>query len=816
VVNVAVKPETEATIRVKGMHCATCTTAISDALNALEGVSESQVNLATEKASVRFDPTMVSRNDLERAVASAGYEVTHDVTTFTVGGMHCAACAQTIKGALERQDGVTSASVNFALGKATVAYDSELVNPRAMARAIEDAGYKVLEVEGVMADRLAREEELRELLTVLMIGIVLAIPIAVISMVPAFGDGQLMDTSLRNWLLLALSVPVQFYAGLRYYTGAYRAIRNRRANMDTLVALGTSSAWLYSVLATLAPEALASRDVYFDTSAVIITLVLLGKYLELRARSTTSEAIVRLMDLQPPTATRVEGDMETVVSVDMLGEGDVLIVRPGERIPADGEVMSGRSSADESLVTGESIPIEKAAGSMVTGGTVNLTGIIRMRASRVGRDTTLSQIVRLVEDAQTTKAPVERYADVIAGYFVPAVLAVSLISATFWYFIGSGMFDVDDAGRFSLTVFVAVLVIACPCALGLATPTAIVTGTGRGAQLGVLIKDAGTLERARKLSVVILDKTGTLTRGEPRVTRLWTAEGVTEEELIRLAGSAEKGSDHVLSKAIVSSAEERKVPLEIPMSSEIVAGEGVSSELVGATVRVGNRRLAARFGVDLGQAEARMRTMEDEGVTVVVCIEGDELKGLLGIADTVKPEAKEVIGQLKELGLKVVILTGDNARTARAVASTVGVDEFKAEVMPADKANSVKSYQEGGAVVAMVGDGINDAPALAEADIGIALGGGSDIAMEAGNIVIVGDDLRGVVAAIKLSERTYAKIRQNLFWALAYNTASIPIAAGILYPLTGWLLSPMIAAGAMALSSVSVVANASLLRRFKP
>ncbi|MGB2826293.1 MAG: heavy metal translocating P-type ATPase, partial [Thermoplasmata archaeon] len=630
------EPEAEASIRIKGMHCATCTATISDALDALEGVSESQVNLATERASVRFDPAKVSRNDLEDAIAGAGYEVLRDSVTFTVGGMHCAVCAETIKTALEETMGVTRASVNFALGKATAAYDPERVKPHVLAKAIEDAGYKVLEVEGVMAERLARKEELRELRRVLVTAIALAIPIAALSMVPAFGDGQVMQASSRNWLLLVLSLPVQFHAGLRFYRGFYRALRNRRANMDTLVVLGTSSAWMYSALVTLVPDVLGSQGVYFDTSAVIITLVLLGKYLELGARSTTSEAIVSLMDLQPPTATIIDGDKETVVDADMLRQGDMLVVRPGERIPADGEVISGRSSSDESLVTGESLPVEKVPGSEVTGGTLNLSGMIRVRASRVGSDTTLAQIVRLVEDAQATKAPVERYADIVAGYFVPAVLVVSLASAAFWYFIGPGMFDIDDAGRFSLTVFVAVLVIACPCALGLATPTAVVTGTGRGAQLGVLIKDAETLEKARKLSVVILDKTGTLTKGEARVARLWTSEGVTEEELLRLAGGAEKGSDHVLSKAIVKSAEERGIQLEIPRSSDVLAGEGVASELAGALVHVGNRRLAARLGTDLGDAETLMRNMENDGATVVACIADGELKGLLGIADTIK------------------------------------------------------------------------------------------------------------------------------------------------------------------------------------
>jgi Cu+-exporting ATPase len=810
------RSEAKASLRIKGMHCATCTAAVDDALKALDGVSESRVNLATEKASVRFDPSKVSRKELEAAVSRAGYEVSHDETTFTVGGMHCAACGATIKEALERSEGVIDATVNFALGKVKVEYDSDIVDSRLLAKTIETAGYEVLEVEGVMAGKLARDDELRGLRNTLVLAVALTIPIAVISMVPSFGNGQVMDESDRNLLLFALSVPVQFYVGIRYYKGFYRALRNRRANMDTLVVLGTSAAWIFSAAVTLVPDLLESGHVYFDTSAVIITLVLLGKYLELRARDTTSEAITRLMDLQPSTATRIEGEKEVVVGVESLVVGDLVVVRPGERLPADGEVVSGNSSADESLVTGESLPVEKAPGSEVIAGTVNLTGMIRVKASRVGRDTTLSRIVRLVEDAQTTKAPVERYADKVAGYFVPAVLAAAVASTAFWYFAGASMFDVDDVSRFSLTVFIAVLVIACPCALGLATPTAIVTGTGRGAQLGILIKDAETLERARNLSVVILDKTGTLTKGQPRVVRLRPVKGVQDADLLRVAGSAEKGSDHVLSRAIVESAEEMGLDLTLPSSSEILAGEGIASEVDGGLVHVGNRRLLARLGISLGDVEPQMQEMEDQGLTAVAVVSDGSLKGILGIADTTKPEAREVVNRLGAMGLRVVMLTGDNSRTARAIASAVGVDEFKAEVLPGGKADAVKSFQDEGAVVAMVGDGINDAPALAQADIGIALGGGSDIAMEAGDIVITGDDLRGVATSIRLSERTFAKIRQNLFWALAYNTASIPIAAGVLYPVTGWLLSPMIAAGAMALSSVSVVANASLLRRFRP
>ena len=804
------------TVRVKGMHCATCTDTVRDALLSVKGVKEARVNLATEKANFTYDPSVASMKDIESAIKGAGYEVARDETTLTIGGMHCATCALTIQDALTAVPGVADAKVNFALGRATIDYDSNRASVSELRRAVEEAGYKVLEIKGVMAEKLARQKEIDEAWGSLVIAAILSVPIVVILMTYDFWPKGLLSEDLRNYVLLALATPVQFYAGLRYYRGTYWALKNRRANMDTLVVMGTSTAWFYSLLATLDPGALSSHNVYFDTSSLIITLVLAGKYLELKSRGATSEAIVKLMGLQPPVAVTLKDGVEAEVGVEDLAEGDIVLVKPGERIPVDGEVIAGTSAVDESLVTGESVPREKVIGDAVTGGTVNMGGVLRVRATRVGRNTTLAQIVKLVEDAQSTKAPIERLADTVASYFVPIVIVIALATLGFWFAIGAQMFNVENPLTFSLTAFVAVLVIACPCALGLATPTAIVVGTGRGAQMGVLIKDATALETAHKLTTIVFDKTGTLTRGEPRVVRIVPGTGVTEKDLLLQAASVEKASEHVLSRAIIKAAEEAGISLEPPESSKVYPGEGVVAAFRGKDVSVGNARLMERQRIDLGALRDIMTTLESEGMTVMACGAGSSPLGLIAVADTIKPEAKEALTSLKNMDLEVIMLTGDNERTAKAIARLAGIDEFRAEVLPADKANVVKGLQAKGKIVAMVGDGINDAPALAQADIGIALGTGTDIALESGNIVLVGEDLKGVVSAIKLSKRTFDKIRQNLFWALFYNTASIPIAAGVLFPLTNMLLNPVVAAGAMAFSSVSVVTNASLLRRFKP
>ena len=805
----------EATIRIKGMHCATCVDTVKEALMSLKGVENASVNLATEKATFTYDPSLVNMDMVEKAVRESGYEVAKDQLSLTIGGMHCATCAITVQEALDEVPGVAEARVSFALGKATVFYDSKVATEAQLKKAVEESGYKVLEIQGVIAEQIARAKEVADAFRDLVIAAVFAIPVTVLSMGYDLLPEGTLEEGIRNYILLVLSAPVQFYAGWRYYRGTYWAMRNRRANMDTLIVIGTSAAWIYSAIVTLAPDLVYSPHIYFDTSSVIIMLVLAGKYLELKSRGSTSEAIVRLMSLQPPTAVVIKDGQEMEMGAEELSEGDVVIVKPGDRMPVDGTVVSGQSSADESMVTGESIPVEKAPGDPVTGGTVNLGGVLQVKATRVGRNTTLAQIVKLVENAQATKAPIERVADRISAVFVPIVLTIALSTFLFWFLLGTDIWTVENRLAFSLTAFVAVLVIACPCALGLATPTAIVVGTGRGAELGVLIKDAVALENAHRLTTVLFDKTGTLTQGEPKVVKIVLGSAKSEKELLFYAGSAEKGSEHVLSRAIIKAADEARSGAEQPDTSKVVPGEGITAIVRGETVHVGNRRMLGRTGVSLGSLEESMTALENQGVTAVGCAVDDVLFGLIGVADTLKPGAREAIESLKDLGLKVGMITGDNERTAKAISAQAGIDEFRAQVLPADKAGVVKDYQAEGEVVAMVGDGINDAPALAQADIGIAMGTGTDIALESGNIVLMGQDLRGVATAVKLSRRTFRKIRENLFWALVYNTASIPIAAGVLYPLTETLLSPMIAAGAMAFSSVSVVTNASLLKRFK-
>ncbi|MFQ5837893.1 MAG: heavy metal translocating P-type ATPase [Thermoplasmata archaeon] len=660
---------------------------------------------------------------------------------------------------------------------------------------------------------LEPEKEMRSLKRLLIFSFSLSIPTLILSFLPG------IDTALRNFVLFGLATPVQFIAGWRYYRGALDAIKSKMANMDSLIAVGTSAAWGYSTVVTFLPGFFAGEEVFFDTAAFIISLILLGRYFEEKAKGRASEAIRRLMDLAPKKATVIRDGEEMEVPVELVRVDDIVVVRPGEKIPVDGIITEGRSSLDESMITGESIPVEKGPEDEVIGATINKSGMLRFRATKVGKDTTLSQIINLVEEAQQSRAPIQKLADVVSSYFVPAVIGIAIISSIFWYYIGTETWPPPlgfSAFTFSLTVFVAVLIIACPCALGIATPAAIMVGTGKGAENGLLIKGAEYLEKSRKLDVVVLDKTGTLTKGTPEVTDMLTLGQYAEEDVLVAAAGAEKGSEHPLAEAILRKAEGSGIQVPDPKDFEAVPGHGVKAVVEGRKVLLGNRKLMEESGIDLADLEDKLQVLEKEGKTAMLLALDGDLAGIIAVADTLKEHSKEAVEALGAMGIRSIMLTGDNERTARAIAAQLGIEEVMAEVLPGEKAERIKQLQQAGHAVGMVGDGINDAPALAQADVGIAIGSGTDVAMEAGGIVLVKDDLRDVVASIQLSRRTFAKIKQNLFWAFAYNTALIPIAAGILYPFISLLLNPIFAGAAMGFSSTTVVANSLLLKRFQP
>lgn len=786
-------------------------------MNGLEGVQQATVNLATERASVTYDPSSLDLDVMRRAVEDAGYGVIINELTLSIGGMSCASCANTIEENVRELDGVFSATVNLVTEKLTVRYDPQRVRIPQIKKAVLDSGYEVLETRSKDVEEETRARELKRQRWLLLFSLSLAVPTMLIMLLmdlTHIGHEFLMDYG--NYIMFIMATPVQFVAGHQFYIGAYKALRNRTANMDTLIAVGTSSAYIYSVFALFLPGTVAFEHVYFDSSAMIIALILFGKYLEAKAKGRTSEAIRRLMGLQPKTAHILKEGEEVEVPVEELDVGDVMVVRPGEKVPTDGVVVDGRSSVDESLITGESLPVSKEEGSSVIGATINKSGLLKVRAVKVGKDTALAQIVKLVEDAQVKKAPIQRTADRVAAVFVPAVITIAVISFLIWYFIGAGALGVSmDHFTFSLTVFITVLVIACPCALGLATPTAIMVGTGKGAENGILIKGGDSLEVTGRVQTVVFDKTGTLTKGEPEVKEILTLGGPCDQ-MLQLVASAEIGSEHPLGEAIVRRARTDGVDVLGTEEFESIAGKGVRATVQGRHVVVGNRSLLEDMDVPLGKWEKDISALEERGMTAVLVMIDGGLCAAIGIADVVKPTAKEAVQALKEMGIGVIMLTGDNRRTANAIAGELGITTVLAEVLPGEKANEIARLQKDGRIVAMVGDGVNDAPALAQADVGIALGSGTDVAVEAGDIVLIKDDPRDVVAAIQLSRRTMQKIRQNLFWAFGYNTAGIPVAAGILYPIWGILLSPIVAAGAMALSSVSVVSNAALLKRYTP
>jgi Cu+-exporting ATPase len=719
--------------------------------------------------------------------------------TLKVSGMHCASCVAVVEKALKKTDGVVSAGVNLSSEKAQVEFDEGKTDVAALISAVKNRGYaaRVSTEASKSFDELEKKEELRKTEQLLAASILLSAPAALIGMV------FMEDVPYAIYILFLLATPVQFIAGARFYRGAWAALQNRTSNMDTLIAVGTSAAYFYSVVVmVLNPMA----DQYFETAAVLITFVLLGKYLEAKAKGKTSEAIRKLMDLSPKTATVLRDGKEVVLPVESVQVGDVILVKPGEKVPVDGVILSGGSSVDESMITGESMPVEKTAGSTVIGSTINKHGSFTFKATKVGADTMLSHIIKLVEDAQGSRAPIQRFADVISSYFVPAVIVIAMLSFGVWYLL------VGKPLAFALIIAVSVLVISCPCALGLATPTAIMVGIGKGAGEGILIKSGEALETAHKINAIIFDKTGTITYGEPSVTDVVPLTNFSEADVLRLVGSIERGSEHPLADAVMNYVRDKGVQLSDVSGFAAVPGHGVSGSIDGKKVLLGNRKLMLKEGVKVSALEEKLVSLGDEGKTVVILSVDAVPAALVAIADTLKDSSAEAIMQLKKLGVEVYVITGDNARTARAVGRQAGIENVFAEVLPEDKANYVKDLQAKGKKVAMVGDGINDAPALAQADVGIVMASGTDVAMESGGIVLMKNNPVDVVKAIKLSKATMSKIRQNLFWALIYNVIGIPIAAGTLYPFTGWLLSPIIAGGAMALSSVSVVSNSLLLK----
>jgi len=812
--------EQRVTLPVTGMHCANCVATVERSLKKADGVSDAAVNFASEQATVSFDPARVRPAELVKQVEDAGYGVVTAQVELPITGMTCANCAATVERTLNRKvPGVVQANVNFATERATVEYIPGTASVAAMIDAIEKAGYGVVraaaqeQLEDVEAQ--ARQAEIADQTRKFWVGVIFALPLFLLSMARDFGLlGAWAHAAWVNWLFLALATPVQFYTGWDYYVGSYHALRNRTANMDVLVAMGSTVAYVYSIFVLLFPG--AGQHVYFETSAVIITLIKLGKLLEARAKGQTGEAIRRLMGLRPKTARVVRDSAEVDVPIDQVRVGDLVVVRPGERIPVDGIVVEGRSAVDESMLTGEPLPVDKAAGDEIIGATINKQGLLKFEATRVGAETALSQIIRLVREAQGSKAPIQRLADRVAAVFVPAVITIALITFAVWWALG---------GDFTAAMIrlVAVLVIACPCALGLATPTAIMVGTGIGAELGVLFKNSEALETAHRLQTVVLDKTGTLTVGRPTVTDLVTpgAKGETQDEaqdtVLRLAASAERGSEHPLGQAIVAEAEARELPLADPQEFEAVPGKGIRAQVDGHAVLVGKPEWVGQEGVELGDLASAVDRLQSEAKTAMVVAVDGTPAGVLSVADALKDSSAEAVAELHRLGLEVVMLTGDNRRTAEAIAGQVGIDRIVAEVLPADKAAQVKTLQADDRLVAMVGDGINDAPALAQADVGVALGTGTDVAMETADVTLMRGDLRSVSQALALSRATMRTIKQNLFWAFFYNVILIPVAAGVLSLVPGTpeilrQLHPVLAAFAMAFSSVTVVSNSLRLR----
>lgn len=798
----------ETTLPISGMTCAACALRIEKGLNKIEGVEQATVNFALEKTTVKYDASKTNIEEFKGKINQLGYDVMAEKVELNLIGMTCAACATRIEKGLNKLDGVLKATVNLALETASVEYDSGKVTKSDMIKRVEKLGYQASlksEKQEDVADIKAKELEIQQ--GKFIFSLILSLPLlwAMVSHFSFTSFIYLPDMFMNPWVQLALATPVQFIVGKQFYVGAYKALRNKSANMDVLVALGTSAAYFYSLFLSI--QSIGSNvhmlELYYETSAVLITLIILGKLFEVRAKGRSSEAIKKLMGLQAKTATVFREGKEIEVSLEEVIEGDLLYLRPGEKVPVDGEIIEGCSALDESMLTGESVPVDKTIGDSVIGATINKNGFLKVKATKVGRDTALAQIIKVVEEAQGSKAPIQRLADQISGIFVPIVVGIAVVTFLVWFiFVAPG--DFAEA----LEKLIAVLVIACPCALGLATPTSIMAGTGRAAEAGILFKGGEHLERTHRLTTILLDKTGTVTNGAPVLTDIFLENGFNEEEFLTLVGTAERQSEHPLAQAIVAGIKEKGLKLKDAEEFEAIPGFGIKAVAEGRTILAGTRKLMKKFDVVIDHALPVMEELEASGKTAMLVAIDQQYAGLVAVADTIKDTSKAAVQRLKDMGLEVVMITGDNKRTAEAIAKQAGIDHFVAEVLPEGKADAVKKLQAEGKTVAMVGDGINDAPALATADIGMAIGTGTDVAMEAADITLIRGDLTSIADAIYMSKKTIQNIKQNLFWAFAYNALGIPIAA------LGFL-APWLAGAAMAFSSVSVVLNALRLQRVK-